>query len=375
MSNPEAVRRYWRKQKRRQRDKLSTRRFKPRILRFEKCSLCYQWHPVRVIVPSGRIMTVALDVYHDQPEIYNMRHNFGVLVKLNQGDPQNALNRCIQWQMMEEGVEDEEAARGNCELLFEDPQARQRWEDKIEKDNMLQTQQEICVLSRMDLYHEGRETAEANCQLILSDPLYRHMPPGLVPPMETKDVDRGQSLKGMSVEDQSQISDIMQCFYHQVEVEKMDPEEAMQKCVKLLMVKKGEKKTAKATVGDLYGKSRKEIDAMSEKPQDARLTVGNTFGKSRKQLLEEQRLARQQEKENLVNEGAYMKSSEFTPPSTIDVKEMMRREEIRKRHSIYANKDLEDRVERFHERQIAHAKRESEKKLKKTFEKKLGEGK
>lgn len=354
-----AVRKYLRDRTRRYRAKKAlAKQFKPRIMRFELCSLCHQWHPTSCILPSGHIIMMTLDRYHDKFEIDNLRQNIERLLKLDQGDdPQNAMLRCIQWRMESEG-EDEEAARSNCELLFEDEQARQRWEDKLERDSYIQTQQEICTRSRMELYHEERDTAESNCRLILDDPLYRHMPPGLIPPLDIEDLSHGQIVTGGSVPEIEQKKNIMQCFFHQVEVEKMDPEEAMKFCSERARGKLSEEEEPHYTVGDTYGKTKEQIlkEQAAEKEQDG-LTVGNLFGQSR-----EERLKKQRETRGIASSS---------PTATLKGRGSLPR---RRRKPFFAVDELSDHTALVNERE-ERAREEHRKLVAAQSKKKLGEGK
>jgi len=279
MSQPEEVRRYWREaQRKHRRAQASNRGFKPHITRFERCSLCLDFHPVFVLGPTGAA-TLTLADYHSERDIQNVRRAFEVL---SEGEKPDALARCVQWRMKEEG-EDEEAARISCELLFEDEGARERWEQKVETDNMLQTNQEMCVRGRMEIYKESEEIAEANCTLLLNDPLYRHMPPGLmkksIPPL---DIHSDTHIGDGTPEDQMRLENIMTCFYHRIQ-EGDDLREAMIYCD---MRAKGklteqEEKNYQHTIDSTFNLTQKEI--RETQPS----TVGSTYGLTRAELLKQ----------------------------------------------------------------------------------------
>lgn len=357
-----AVREFLRDRQRayRAKKKAAATQFKPRILRFELCSACHSWHPTQAMPSNGAIIRVPLDFYH-QSEIDSIRRNFDILIKLAQGEESvNAMSRCIQWQMREEGVEDEQSARENCELLFKDPQARERWEDKIEQDNMLQTQMEICIRSRVELYKESQETAKTNCTLILNDDLYRHFPVGLIPPLDIEDLSHGQIVTGGSVPEIEEKKNIMTCFYHQVEVEKMEPEEAMRFCSGRARGELSEEreKMYQQTVGDVYGKTKEQIlkEQAAEKEQDG-FTVGNLFGQSREERLKKQR------------ESKAIEASS-SPTATLKGRGSLPR---RRRKPFFTVDELSDHTALVNERE-ERAREEHRKLVAAQSKKKLGEG-
>ncbi|MCK4434924.1 hypothetical protein KAU92_05485, partial [Candidatus Bathyarchaeota archaeon] len=132
----EYQREYWRLAQKKHRIKQASLEqaaiFRPNITRFERSSVDGRWYPTAAILPSGDFVRFSLDSYHSASGILRRP------LKLPKGVP------------------------------------------KTEIDSINSREFEICVDSRMHLYHESERIARANCSLVLEDPLYRHFPPGLI---------------------------------------------------------------------------------------------------------------------------------------------------------------------------------------------------
>lgn len=143
------------------------------------------------------------------------------------------------------------------------------------------TPMEKCIGNIMDVWGEDEAAARQTCMKLLNDPFYHHYLP------ETK-----QLVTGKPKIDCSEI------LFKTTPAEKalatfinrgFSPREAWQKAQEQFPEKQA------VTVGDLFGKSRAEIAAMTKKKKDPTLTVGDLFGKTKKQILREQRRGWDQE--------------------------------------------------------------------------------
>jgi len=240
----EYQREYWRLAQKKHRIKQANLEqaaiFKPNITRFERCSIDGKWYPTAAILRTGDIVRFSLDSYHRAS-----------------GIPQRPLK-----------------------LPKDVP--------KTEIDSINSREFEICVDSRMLLYHESENIARANCSLVLEDPLYRHFPPGLIQDPQG----RYHVTDAVPIEINSEpwlfgdpiIHALRKCFKEKMK-KHMKPEKAVKECMDSIK----QVETDNLTVGDLFGKSRAEIAAMTRKPDDPNLTVGNLFGKTTEQILREQR--------------------------------------------------------------------------------------
>lgn len=128
------------------------------------------------------------------------------------------------------------------------------------------TPMEKCMGNMIDVYGEDEATARETCMKLLNDPFYHHYLP------ETK-----QLVTGKPKIDCSEIS------FKTTPAEKalatlinrgFSPREAWQKAQEQFPKKQA------MTVGDIYGKTRAEIRAMTKKKPDPSLTVGDLFNKS-----------------------------------------------------------------------------------------------
>lgn len=286
MSHSEDIRAYWREAQRRHRAKkadLASKGFTPRITQFQLCSMCGEWHPTRAILPDGTFARFNLDSFHNPTEINDWRRNVRLLVdlKLPEQDP---LDKCVA-NLKDEGWT-EKKAKEECEKRIEDPDWRKS-DDQLEevKRNFI-TQLEMCTRSRMEFYEETREVAEANCKILLEDPLLRHTPPGLIMPGAIDN--KPEETRGPD------MATLGKCFTRKVLKEGLDPQEAVQECMFELQHKKAEKEAEKPreTVGDLFGKTPAEIEAMRKKPEDDKFTVGDLYGQTKKEILKQQRKKR-----------------------------------------------------------------------------------
>lgn len=137
------------------------------------------------------------------------------------------------------------------------------------------TPMEQCIGNMRDVYGEDEATARKTCMKLLNNPFYHHYLP------ETK-----QLVTGKPKIDCSEI------LFKTTPTEKafatlinrgFSPQEAWQKAIEQFPKKQA------MTVGDLFGKSRAEIDAMTKSKTDPALTVGDLYGKTKKQILTMQR--------------------------------------------------------------------------------------
>jgi len=250
----EEQREYWKLAQRKHRIKQAALKqpaiFTPRITRLELCGLCKAWHPVECILPSGQFARFSLDSYHSRSTIDSWVSN----MKLGEDQVIDPVGQCAR--------------------------------------------------TRMQIYHESYEVAEHNCKILMEDPLYRHFPPGLIQPagkMDGTHLDSTYLL--MDAKEKQSIDELQRCFQKKVK-EGMDPADAVQECTLELRREKDPEKQ-EFTVGDLYGKSRAEIDAMTPKKKDPNLTVGDLYGKSTKEILAFEKCVKEKmQTDNMTREEA-----------------------------------------------------------------------
>lgn len=290
------MRAYWRQKQREHRASKrgdTIRTFKPRILSWALCSYCEGWHPLRAILPTSEFATFSLDSFHDRAAVEEWTRNVE-LVADEPGTLLNPMETCIAWQMKEEGAETEEQAKANCEVLISGVSTDTHWKQFLkQKDQALISNLYMCIHSRVQFYKESESIAKHNCEILLNDPFMRHFPPGLIAPADLDPSPNTVDAYDLSDEDHVDREELSACFAEKVN-DGTAPLQAVKECVVEIGFKKSMDalKESRKGVGNLYGKSRAEIAAMSGKSApDPSLTVSRVslFGKTKKQILEEQR--------------------------------------------------------------------------------------
>ena len=234
---------YWRKNQRRYRARLraaaaqiietpsAEQEVKPRILLKGSCSLCGQLHPVEVLLGNGDVARFSLDSFHSKQELSTYAYKVAKLYT-------DHVNACHSLGL------------SNVVHEFTLPYLQ-------------------CISSRKELYGESDETASHNCSILLSDPLYRHFPPGLIVPVQATEAPDPTTAHVDSL------------VAERVSREGEHPKDARVMCN---VLKQKPETDDGLTVGNLYGKTREEVAAMSRKPDDPNLTVGSLYGKTRKEI-------------------------------------------------------------------------------------------
>lgn len=245
MDTPQdVIRRYWRDKKRAQRASRKIVAFTPRITEFQLCSFCRKWHPTAAILRTGHYLRFTLDSFHSR-------------------------------SMIDDWLRETESAR----KLAAGP-ARQH-------QDLYVSRLEACAVTRMQIYKESRGVAEHNCKILFEDPLLRHNPPGLIHPADKLEGIDLEFPVRLDAKQQEELSEMKRCFRKKAE-KGIDPVDAVNECMVEVHKQKDPNKEL-FTVGDLFGKSPKEIATMTKKEKNPSLTVGDLYGKTKKQILDEQR--------------------------------------------------------------------------------------
>lgn len=307
----EEQRAYWRDRQREHRIKKRSLEhasiFTPHITRLALCSYCKKWHAVEAILATGDMPRFSLDSYHSKDSILSFVRGIDVTVPKTAAyvDHATAMDLCMK-DLMEQRGYAEDAAREEAKTLIQNDDYRTKLvkfhHDAAVLEHVRNRRLKMCMIGRMEMYKETEYFARLNCETLLADPLYRHMPEGLKrDPYGIYDI-TGPILVPAQIDQypwiytkDPSLEAFRECFTRKMKKNpKMDPRQAIEECLsETRPTKEGE--DVRPAVGDLYGKSKAAIAAMTKRKLDLTLTVGDIYGLSRKQRLRMQRLGWDQE--------------------------------------------------------------------------------
>lgn len=255
--------------------------FRPRILRFDRCGMCGEWHPTQVVLPNGTFHYFTLDAYHDQVGVNAWKRDLKVQIDALKPKPEeptsDPLARCITNRMTEEN-ETEEVAKEKCEMILKDPMVLELLMKQDAEREGLPSPQEQCAGIRVQVYQETWEEAMEKCYVIVNGPFAKSYP-GIIP----VEVDA----EPWNTKDPLHIA-YNECFKKKVAnglvTSKADVLLALKECaVEIRQQLEGD--ISPISVPPLFGKTPKEIAATYRTlMQDPNLTVPPLYGKTRTQI-------------------------------------------------------------------------------------------